>query len=148
MMTSYTKAICTPSNSRKIFLRLMIHIATKCLQFRFNNTMYQQIDGISMGSLLEAAQAIIFVGFYKERLLKITNTPLFYKRYVNDTFAIFSFKSESRCFFHTVNKLHPVLTFTYEFENNNSLPLLDILIEWTNLGIQISIHRKQAFAGS
>ena len=48
------------------------------MQFSLDNTMYQQIDGISMGSLLGAVLAKIFVEFQEARLFKITNLPLFF----------------------------------------------------------------------
>ena len=78
-----------------VSLKLM-YIATKCVQFRFNNTKHWQIDGIAMGSQLGAALANIFVGFQEARLFETTNKPLFYKQYVDDTFVVFSPRSESR----------------------------------------------------
>ena len=130
-----------------VFLKL-IHIATKRVLFRFNNTMYQQVIGISIVSLLGTALANIFVGFQEARLFEITNMPLSYKRYVEDTFVIFSLRSESRRFFHTIKQLHPGLTFTCDFEHNNSLPFLHVFVERTNFGVQTSIYRKLTFTGS
>ena len=98
--------------------------------------MYQQTDGFNIGSSLEAALANIFVMFQEAKLFKITNLPQVYKRYVDDTFVIFSLRPENRCFVNTVNQLHPALTFTREFEHNNSLPFLDVLVERTNFGLR------------
>ena len=97
--------------------------------------------------ILEHALSDIFVGF-QERLFTFVNKPVFYKRYVDGTSVIFSSKSKSRPFFHTVNQLHQALTFSCEFGNNNNFPFLDVLIEQTNLGIHISINRKPMFTGS
>ena len=71
-----------------IFLKLM-HIAIECVQFSFNNAMYQQVDRIAMGSSLGVVLANIFVMFQEERLFKTTNKPLFYNQYVDDAFVIF-----------------------------------------------------------
>ena len=102
-----------------------------------------------MGSPLGAAMANIFVGFQEELLFNSNiQLPLFYKRYVDDTFAIFSTRSECRRFFHRLNNLHPSLTFTCEFENNNCLPFLDVLVERSNNSILTSIYRKPTFTGS
>ena len=38
-------------------------IATSSVEFSFNYTMYQQIDGIALGSLLSPVLANIFVGY-------------------------------------------------------------------------------------
>ena len=43
------------------------------LQFSFNNTIYQKIDRIAMGSPLRAAD--VFVDFQEEKLFETTNKP-------------------------------------------------------------------------
>ena len=72
--------IDNPSFSEMVFLKL-IHIASKWIQFNFNDTMYQQINGVAMGSPLGAVTAYIFVGFQAEKLFRVTNKPL-YVRYI------------------------------------------------------------------
>ena len=122
---------------KNVFLRLM-HIAGKCVQFSFNNTIYQQVDGISMNSLLGAALSNILIGFQEERWFKITNKPVFYRQYY-----FFLKVGEKRLFF-----THPTLTFICEFEIGNRLLFLDVFVERTNLGIQTSIYSKPIFTGS
>ena len=109
------------------------------MQFSFNNTMYQQTG---------AALANIIVGFQEAWLFKITNLSLFYIQYVDDTFVLIFSRFESRRFFNTINRLHPSLTFTCEFEHNNSLPFLDVFVERTNFGQQTLIFRKFTFTKS
>ena len=82
-----TMAICTnalnsshlepPSFSEMIFLKSM-HVAAECVQFSFNNTMYQQIYGIAAGSHLAATMAKIFVGLQAEKQFEITKKPHYY----------------------------------------------------------------------
>ena len=102
-----------------VFLRLM-HIAIKCVQFSFNNTMYQQVDGIGMDSPLWVALVNILLVFRREHCSKAPTNQYFFKWYIDDTFVIFSSRSKSRHFFHTVNQLHQALMFTCKFVNNNS----------------------------
>ena len=45
-----------------------MRIATRGVEFSFNNFMYKQIDGVAMGSPLGPALANIFVGFYEQKL--------------------------------------------------------------------------------
>ena len=70
-------------------------IATRGIEFSFNNQMYKQLDGVAMGSPLGPAVANIFVGFHESRLFDNTAKPGVYFRFVDDTFAIFG--SELDC---------------------------------------------------
>ena len=51
--------------------------------FSFNNEMYQQKDGVAMGSPRGPALANIFVGFHEERLFDYDQKPGVYFRYQN-----------------------------------------------------------------
>ena len=77
----------------------------------------------------------------------IGRKPIYYKRYVDDIFAIFENKNDSEEFFKRLNILHTDIKFTMEEENNNVIEFLDmqliksdnkILIKWlmkkTNTG--------------
>ena len=90
----YIAVIWTLPFPGTVFLRF-IHIATKYVQFSFNNTVYQQIDGIAMSSPLGAVIFNIFVGFQEEKLFESTNKPLYYVRYVDEISVWFSSLSES-----------------------------------------------------
>ena len=70
----------------EVFKELLI-LACCGVEFSFNNHMYKQIDGISMGSPLGPILSNIFVGFHEQQLIK-DNSLIYYKRYVDDTFAI------------------------------------------------------------
>ena len=66
--------------------------------------MYQQIDGVAMSSPLDSVFG--FVGLYEQLLFKKTSKPLFYFRYVDDIFAIFSNETECNQFLQKLNSLH------------------------------------------
>ena len=121
-------------------------IATRGVEFSFNNQMYKQLDGVAMGSPLGPVLANIFVGFQESRLFDNTVKPGVYFRFMDDTFAIFG--SELGCdhFQEKLNLLHPALKFTVE-EQNNSLYFLDILVEKEGTGFLTSIYRKPTFTG-
>ena len=103
--TLYRSHLDSPPVQQSVFLKL-IQIATECVQFNFNNTMYEHTDGISRESPLRAILVNIFLEFQEASLFEILNMQLFYKWYVDDTFMIFSSRLESRRFFHTANQLH------------------------------------------
>ena len=107
-------------------------MATSGVEFNFNNTMYQQTDGIATGSSLGPVLADIFVGYNENKLFDFSVKPQFYKRYVDDTFAIFENEAESNEFFNILNFLTPALKFTSEKEEFESLAFLDVKIQKSN----------------
>ena len=48
--------------------------------------------------------------------------PIYYKRYADDTFLIFSNEQDSISFFEHMNCQHPNISFTVETENDDCLP--------------------------
>ena len=73
--------------------------------------------------------------------------PVLYKRYVDDTFVIFSSKDEFEAFYARLNSLHPALNFTFEIEKENKLPFLDVLVHKESAGFSTSLYRKPTFTG-
>ena len=128
------------------FRELML-IATRGVEFSFNNQMYKQLDGVAMGSPLGPALANIFVGFHESRLFDNTAKPGVYFRYVDDSFVIFGSELDCDHFQEKLNLLHPALKFTIEKEQNNSLHFLDVLVEKEGTGFLTSIYRKPTFTG-
>ena len=125
-----SEALYDQSNSRPVipkdvFVELM-KSATSSVEFSFNNTMYNQTDGVAMGSPLGPALANIFVGYYEEKLFSQTQKPPTYFRYVDDTFAIFDHRAEANEFLTKLNCLHPSLLFTFEKEEGKCLPFFDV----------------------
>ena len=135
-----------PFISKAVFIELM-KSATSGVEFSFNDIIYNQTDGVAMGSPLGPALVNIFVGFYEEKLFFQISKPSSYFRYVDDTFAIFRNEEESENFFNKLNCLHPSLKFTFEKEKSNYLPFLDVNVERTVTGFETSVYRKPTFTG-
>ena len=76
-----------------------------------------------MGSPLEPILANRFMGYCEDNILK-EYMPLFYNRFVDDTFAIF-YSSHEAHFHKLLNSIHQSLKFTCEDEEDNKLAFLD-----------------------
>ncbi|XP_074026234.1 uncharacterized protein [Leptinotarsa decemlineata] len=69
--------------------------------------------------------------------------PTCWLRYVDDVFVICPHRSEDlHALLNHINSLHPDLKFTIEFEYNNSLPFLDVLITKSNNSFSHMVYRK------
>ena len=78
-----------PPFTKDIFIKL-INLATKGLSL-YKEVLYQQIDGVTMGSPLGPTWSNFFMANLENKLLqKESDTnPKLYLRYVDDIFAIF-----------------------------------------------------------
>ena len=73
--------------------------------------------------------------------------PIFYRRYIDDTFVLFSSSDHVKKFHHYLNSRHRNMTFTYEVEEGNKLPFLDVLINRDQDRFSTSLYRKPTFSG-
>ena len=118
--------------------------------FLFNESLYKQTDGLAMGNPLAPAMAIIYLCHLEKQIFDNCPQifrPSFYRRYLDDTFAIFSSEHEAYQFFNFINSANPNIKFTMEKEHNNSLPFLDLLTQYRGLKLHSSIYRKPTFTG-
>ena len=142
----YDGTLEPPKLPREIFLELL-QTATSSVEFSFNDTMFRQCNGISMGSPLGPSLADIFVGYHEKKLFENVAKPLLYFRYVDDTFVAFKNERECNNFFEKLNCLHPALQFTVEKETDAALPFLDVLVERSGQTFLTSVYRKPTFTG-
>ncbi len=56
--------------------------------FQFNNKLYQQESGASIGSLLSPWEAEVFMNDLEGRMMEKPGKPRFFRRYVDDVIAI------------------------------------------------------------
>ena len=74
--------------------------------------------------------------------------PSFWYRYVDDTFTMFENKDTANGLLQYLNSRHNSIKFTIEFEQDNEIPFLDILVKrCPNNTFVTSIYRKKTFTG-
>ena len=98
----------------------LLRVSTKDQLFQFNGQLYEQTDGVAMGSLL----ANVFMGSIEETLEFAGKIPSFYKRYVDDTLTIMPDTTSAANFLQVPNNCLTSVKFTMETEVNGLLPFL------------------------
>ncbi|XP_054715271.1 uncharacterized protein LOC129224748 [Uloborus diversus] len=108
---------------------LFQHVLTTTY-FQWNNDIYEQIDGVAMGSPLSPVIANFYMEKFEEVALSTAEKqPTCWLRYVDDTFVIWSHgKDELHRFLIHINSQHENIQFTMETENDGKLPFLDVLV--------------------
>ena len=97
------------------FCNLLNIFTAKVPLFLFNNKYYKQVDGAATGSPLVPALANIFMCSFESKLLRdCTNyfKPVFYRRYVNDIFALFSSTSHANKLKEYLPSKHPKINLS------------------------------------
>ena len=96
----------------------LLHVATKGQLFQFDGALYEQTDGVAMGSPLGP----LFEGSQKSQ----GKLPEFYRRYVDDTLVRMPDLAAATQFLDTLNHAHSAVSFTMEVEKNGMLPFLGV----------------------
>ena len=86
--------------------------------------MYDQVDGVAMGSSLAPILANIFIGYHKKGWIRNYNCGglLYYKRYIDDIFMLFETKDHAVSFDNYISRQYSNVKFTMETEKNGKLP--------------------------
>ena len=128
-------------------LARLLEIATTNQLFHFNGQLYQQTDGVAMGSPLGPLMANAFMCHLEEKLTRDGLMPRLYKRYVDDTLARMPSADVAVEFLSTLNGLHPSLTFTMELPVDNKIPFIGIEIVKNGTKLETQFYRKPTNTG-
>ena len=135
--------------SKRDFKRLL-EISTKGTVFFFNGHYYKQRDGVAMGSPLGPALANAFLSHHETVWLEdcpLAFAPVYFARYVDDIFILVRSKEHVAKLAQYFSSKHKNICFTYELENNNTLPFLDVTVFRDASKFSSSVHRKDTFSG-
>ena len=118
--------------------------------FNFDGKIYKEIDAVGMNSPLGINLANAFLCFHEQVWFNDCPEdfkPVYYRRYVDDIFALFRSPEHLEKFTNYLHTKHENIKFTYEKESNNLLPFLDILISRLENGFKTSVYHKPTFSG-
>ena len=105
---------------------------------------------MAMGSSLSPVLAGLFMEYFETELLPtILDSPLSWFRYVDDVFSVWPDNQDFQGFFDKLNNLHPTIKFKVEFEENNCLPFLDVMVKNSlNHNLEFLVFRKATHSNS
>ena len=89
--------------------------------------MYQQIDGVAMGSPLGVLFANFFMGRVERDVFSTLQKPAIYARYVDDIFVLAKDEDEIQQLKHLLQE-YSGLNLTVENSSEGRLPFLDVLV--------------------
>ena len=105
---------------------------------------------MAMGSPLGPTFANIFMCHLEEKFLAECPSwfkPVYYRRYVDDTFALFHQQEHAQLFLNFINTCHPNIKFTMDLEKDNKISFLDVDLCKTVEGFNTGVFRKPTFTG-
>lgn len=140
----------TFNNFNKAQFTKFLNFAVKDSPFYFNGKLYIQKDGMAMGSPLGPTFANCFLCYHETKWVSECPAefrPVFYRRFVDDTFLLFKDPLHIKQFQLYLNNKHSNIKFTVEQEIDGKLPFLDILLTKNDNKISTSVYRKPTFTG-
>ena len=129
----------TAKGLSKTEFKQLLSLATKNSHFIFNGTLYKQIDGVAMGSPLGPTSANAFLVYHEENWLEhcpVEYRPLYYRRYVDDIFVLFTSAKHFKRFYSYLNSCQL-----------NRMSFLDVNIIREKDKFTTSVYRKPTFSG-
>ena len=131
-----------PKNISKKEIKELLLLWTKNVHFTFNKKIYQQCDGVVMGSFLGPVIARIFMLELKKSLIPTLIEHISpWKWYVDDTMAVIKLPSIEHAL-SILSSFHQNIEFTYELEEDGKINFLDVMLIRTNGTLQTTIYRK------
>ena len=136
-----------PPPIKKEHFKELMTFATQGL-FLHKNKLYQQIDGVAMGSPLGPTLANFFMANIETDLFlkQLDCQPKFYVRYVDDILAVFDADTDCSEFLKILNNQHKNLKFTME-KSTGAFPFLDVEIKINQNTFDSQIWRKPTNTG-
>ena len=123
-------------------MKEMLLLCAKDVHFLFEDEIYQETDGVAMGSPFGPILLGIFVVELETTIVPtLDNLLRKWKRYVDDTYCIVKTDSVNEILLK-LNSFHMKIQIAYKVETNNMLPFLDILVIRDNNNTETTVYRK------
>ena len=115
--------------------------------FQFNGELYEQTDGVAMGSPLGPLLANVVMCHIENQLGQKSMIPSSYRRYVDDTLGTMPNTESATDFLQVLNSVHPSLSFTMELEHDDSIPFRGTVLTGCGGTLTTEVYRKPTDTG-
>jgi hypothetical protein len=124
-----------------------LNIITSQNYFNTQEQFFHQPEGLPMGSPISSILAEIFLQHIERTHIlnnnKYAHKIIYWYRYVDDIIVLYNGNKRQCCQLLThINKIHPKLNFTAEYEQDNRLHFLDVTITKKDNRHNFNIYRK------
>ena len=114
-----------------ILWKLLLTCTTEVPFHNHLSNIYVQTDGVSVGSVLGSIISNFYMSNLENKIFKSIRKPSIYLRYVDDIIILANDINETNILQDTFQK-NSTLIFTHEFNKNNKISFLDVLIDINN----------------
>ena len=144
----YNNPTNAPPDIPKVIMENLLKICTTQTPFRdLDGNIYQQTDGVSMGSPLGPLFANFYMCFIENNIIPtLNNSPIIYTRYVDDILLMIPNINTLREIKEKFESLS-VLKFTYEIEEKKTIAFLDVKVARKNEALETSVYTKSTNSG-
>ena len=120
----------------------MIKIVLENNNFSFGDKKYLQKDGVAIGSRLGKNFACSYMRTWDEKLSEFSKTPLFYKRFIDDGFGVWTEGVEDlHKFTAFANSIHKNIKITTKW-SKEKIEFLDTFVKIENGIIYTDLYQK------
>ena len=124
------------------FISLVELCVSNCF-FTFNDVYYRQKSGMAMGSPLSGILSNLFLEHLEANYFnQVIHKDIVWLRYVDDVLVIAPRRLDLDSLRGRLNSVEPSIQFTIEYENNDRLPFLDVLLIKDNNNLKFNVFRK------
>ena len=107
---------------------LLLEFCLKNTYFSFQGQLFEQVEGVAMGSLVGPIVANLYMEYLERKALS-TSPSRFWCRFVDDTFVIHK-DVNKQGFLQHINSVDPAIKFTVEDnKEDGSIPFLDTIVK-------------------
>nr|XP_008123603.1 PREDICTED: uncharacterized protein LOC103282659 [Anolis carolinensis] len=129
------------------FLMDLLDIVLENNYFKFDTQFYLQIWGVAMGSAVAPCLANLFVSqletnhIYDQEQNPYFKDMIYYGRYIDDVFTIFTSHNMAEQFSNWINTIHPNIKFTKTIKLTD-IHFLDVSIHQDERGLYVTNYSK------
>ena len=139
--------LAPPPIPKEVLRKLLLLCTTEVPFYDIDGKMWQQVDGVTMGSPLGPTFANFFMSEVENRALdNIPTRPVIYARYIDDMFLLCSELTLETLKNEMI--LISGLNFTFESGVNRKLPFLNVLVEAQDERFKTLVYRKPTDVGA